>query len=91
MRRILPGLGLLLCLASAAWAAPALAAADGRHRDCTCRAPGKRVHVGESLCLATPDGPRLATCTMNQNITSWAISREGCVVSLLDGRRDPVE
>jgi len=45
---------------------------------CTCRAPGRRVHVGDTLCLNTPDGPRRATCTMNENVTSWSFSNEGC-------------
>jgi hypothetical protein len=64
-------------------AGPALAEPPGRlpTRECTCRAPGRVVHVGERLCLATPEGPRMALCTMNQNVTSWSFTREGCVVS----------
>lgn len=54
-----------------------------RHADCTCRRPGGMSHVGETACIATPDGPRLALCSMNQNVTSWVIGDEACQVSLL--------
>jgi hypothetical protein len=76
-------LGLAVCLV-----ATAATAQQGHHdkADCSCRAPGKRVLLGDTVCLATAEGHRLATCVMNQNVTSWAISKEGCVVSSLEDR-----
>jgi hypothetical protein len=76
-------LGLAACLT-----ATAATAQQGHHdkADCSCRAPGKRVLLGDTACLATAEGHRLATCVMNQNVTSWAISKEGCVVSSLEGK-----
>jgi hypothetical protein len=73
-------LGLAVCLV-----ATAASAQQGHHdkADCSCRAPGKRVLLGDTACLATAEGHRLATCVMNQNVTSWAISKEGCAVSSL--------
>jgi hypothetical protein len=80
MRGLILGLSLTGCLVTTA-----ALAQQGRHdmADCSCRAPGKRVPLGDTACLATAEGPRLATCVMNQNVTSWAISKEGCVVSAL--------
>ncbi len=70
-------------------AAPAAAANFGRQpphsivpeRDCTCRANGRSYHMGERVCLRTPDGAlRTAECRMVQNVTSWAFSQEACDV-----------
>lgn len=55
-----------------------------RHADCTCRRPGGISHVGETACIATPSGPRIALCSMNQNVTSWEIGEEGCQISSLN-------
>jgi hypothetical protein len=47
--------------------------------DCTCRALGRSFELGQSLCLATPDGPRVAICGMQINVTSWRFSQTPCV------------
>lgn len=49
--------------------------------ECTCRAPGRRVELGATICLPTADGPRLARCEMDLNITSWKILPTPCVLS----------
>jgi hypothetical protein len=49
--------------------------------DCTCRANGHSYHLGERVCLSTPQGFRVAECRMSQNVTSWAVGSEDCVVS----------
>lgn len=59
--------GLLVALATEAAA------------DCTCRALGRSFELGQSLCLVTPDGPRLAVCGMQVNVTSWRFSQMPCV------------
>ena len=46
--------------------------------DCTCRAPGGDFEIGRVVCLATHKGPRLATCGMVLNNTSWHISETAC-------------
>lgn len=46
--------------------------------DCYCRAQGKTFAVGQSICLRTAQGPKLARCRMEINVTSWAISEESC-------------
>jgi hypothetical protein len=48
---------------------------------CTCRAPGKRVELGGTTCLQTPQGPRLARCVVDVNIMSWQILDIPCPVS----------
>jgi hypothetical protein len=39
--------------------------------------------MGERACIGTPDGPRTAECGMVQNVTSWTVTGEGCVVARL--------
>jgi len=50
---------------------------------CTCRAKDKRVELGERLCLQTAEGPRIAICIKNQNLTYWSFTRDGCALSAL--------
>ena len=33
---------------------------------------------GESVCLRTPQGPRLAQCQMELNVTSWTFTERPC-------------
>jgi hypothetical protein len=62
-------------VAAVAILVPQLAAAD-----CTCRALGRDFELGRSACLATPNGPRYATCGMVLNNTSWRISDTPCIL-----------
>src|SRR4051794_40286447 len=55
--------------------------------DCTCRARGQDFALGRSVCLATPNGARIATCAMVLNNTSWQFTETPCVVSQLPGTR----
>ena len=55
--------------------------------DCTCRARGQEFELGQSTCLATPQGARVATCGMVLNNTSWHFSDTPCVVSDAPVRR----
>lgn len=48
------------------------------HADCFCRAQGRMFAYGESVCLRTPEGPRLAQCQMETNVTSWTITERPC-------------
>jgi len=50
---------------------------------CTCRASGKSWIVGETICLKTPSGERLAICTTDENVTTWRISPVPCATSSL--------
>ena len=47
--------------------------------DCTCRAGGENYELGQTVCLSTPQGFRLAVCAMVLNNTSWKISSDACV------------
>jgi hypothetical protein len=51
---------------------------------CTCRAAGQDVPVGTTVCLNTPTGGRLATCSLVQNNTSWDITADPCTTSRRD-------
>ena len=46
--------------------------------NCYCRAQGRTFAVGETACLRTPAGPRLARCGMVLNNTSWEFSERAC-------------
>lgn len=50
----------------------------GSHANCFCRAQGQMFAYGESACLRTPEGPRLAQCQMELNVTSWTITERPC-------------
>ena len=49
--------------------------------NCTCRGLGRNFDVGETACLETPKGPRIATCGMALNNTSWLFSDTPCVAA----------
>ena len=75
-------LGLALVLASLGARAeeppqPALTQAVGT-AECYCRAQGRLFALGETACLRSPDGPRLAQCGMVLNNTSWRFTDRPC-------------
>jgi hypothetical protein len=59
--------------------------------ECTCRAQGRDFTLGQSVCLATPRGARIATCAMMLNNTSWQFTETPCVVSNLRPAHRPVQ
>jgi len=59
--------------------------------DCTCRAQGRDFTLGQSVCLATPQGARIATRAMVLNNTSWQLTATPCVVSNLQPVHRPVQ
>jgi hypothetical protein len=46
--------------------------------NCTCRGPGVEATIGETVCLKTPAGLRLARCEMVLNNTSWKFLPDAC-------------
>ena len=52
--------------------------ADTPYSECFCRAKGQFFEVGQTVCLRSAEGPRLATCSMDQNVTSWRFSARDC-------------
>ena len=46
--------------------------------NCFCRAQGKTFAVGETACLRTGEGPRIAECGMVLNNTSWQFTARPC-------------
>jgi hypothetical protein len=64
-------------------AVPAVAQDATRHADaqgveCTCRAAGRVFRMGETVCLRTPSGDRIAVCEMVLNVTSWTPTSRAC-------------
>ena len=68
MRQIIPALAFTLSLVAAA---PAEA-------DCTCRARGVVATEGQTLCIRTPQGSRLARCGKMSNVASWTFLQGPC-------------
>lgn len=58
--------------------APLRLAGGDPHAECYCRAQGRLFRMGEQACLRAPDGPRLARCEMELNVTSWRFTSERC-------------
>jgi hypothetical protein len=46
--------------------------------NCYCRAKGRTFAEGESACLATPQGWRMAECLMVTNLMSWGFTERTC-------------
>jgi hypothetical protein len=75
-------------LALGLFAAPALAHEPPRLQqtqatphnplDCYCRAQGRIFAPGESICLRTSHGGRMAECRMVTNVMSWGITERPC-------------
>ncbi|GGG34121.1 hypothetical protein GCM10008026_13570 [Chelatococcus composti] len=57
---------------------PAAGPASPMTMPCTCRAQGRDYEIGAVVCLSTSAGPRLATCGMELNNTSWKLTSEPC-------------
>lgn len=57
--------------------------------DCTCRAQGRNFEQGQTACLMSPKGPRIATCGMVLNNSSWEFSDAPCSVSGVAPLRSP--
>jgi hypothetical protein len=58
--------------------------------NCTCRYRGTDYHLGEAVCLNGPSGPRMATCGMVLNNTSWRMSETPCPSASLTPAPMPV-
>ena len=72
------GLAAAVAIALIAALAAPPAGADPK---CTCRAHGRQFELGQTVCLMTPKGGRLATCGLVLNNTSWRVSDTPCSVS----------
>ena len=59
------------------------AIASSAAADCTCRSQGRDYELGQSVCLQSPKGARIATCGMVLNNTSWQFTETPCTVSLV--------
>ena len=46
--------------------------------DCYCLARGLAYSEGDTICLSTPEGARMAECTMEQNVMSWSFKARPC-------------
>jgi len=62
---------LVFAASVACFATPAAA-------DCRCRAVGVIVNEGQTACITTPDGRKLARCEKSQNVSSWRFLEDAC-------------
>ena len=69
---------ILLAASAALVVTSGFALAQGDRSSCYCRYFGKYFAQGAKVCMATPNGMRMARCTMSLNNTSWEITEESC-------------
>jgi hypothetical protein len=75
----MPNVLVFLALMAVAPASAQHAPAPGHDPlDCYCRAAGGFYAEGETVCLNTAEGPRLAQCDMALNVMSWIITPKPC-------------
>jgi hypothetical protein len=61
------------------------AASSPASAECTCRARDSiRALLGETVCIPTSSGPRLARCDQVLNNTSWTFLEAPCPQAMLD-------
>ena len=73
----------VLVLSAPAWAhdtgpVQQAQAPDHDPAKCYCRAQGRLFAPGESVCLKTAHGGRLAECQMVTNVMSWGVTDKAC-------------
>jgi len=73
-----PVLFSAVIVAMAIMAHPALSAGN-----CTCRGNGEDVPEGQTICLKTASGAKLARCERVLNNTSWTILDKDCPTASL--------
>lgn len=78
---------ILFCGVAVAVAAMAHPASSSP--DCTCRANGEEVQEGQTICLRTASGMKLARCDMVLNNTSWTFLEQSCPTASLSRPVDP--
>jgi hypothetical protein len=68
-----------------------LAASQPAAADCQCRAEGVVATHGQTLCIPTPNGMRLARCSKVSNVSSWTFLDGPCPVAALDSALRPAD
>ena len=58
-------------------------AAASAGENCTCRGNGQDVAEGETVCLKTASGMKMARCERVLNNTSWKMLEEECPLARL--------
>ncbi len=63
----------------------ACSAGQGLAHNCTCKFQGGDAKQGETRCIKTVEGPKLARCEMMLNNSSWTVLDENCPDQLSGG------
>lgn len=66
-------LRFMLTAAIIAFSSPAFAG-----EDCTCKYKDYDVPEGQTICMQTPNGSKMATCSRVLNNTSWKFLEQSC-------------
>ncbi|MGQ0674864.1 MAG: hypothetical protein ACT4N4_02080 [Rhodospirillales bacterium] len=67
-----------IAVISAVALAALLSAPGAALADCTCRYSGGKIDLGQTICIVTPQGQRLARCDMAINNPSWTFLDAPC-------------
>lgn len=79
MRLLAPSLFAVFALLVLPQAGAAIAG-----ENCKCRFNGGEVNEGETVCIKTASGQKLARCERVLNNTSWKMLQDGCPVGSLE-------
>jgi hypothetical protein len=63
-----------------------ISGATGEPIPCRCRFKGSAYRLGDTVCMATPQGVQLARCDLFLNNTSWVPTGVPCTMSRLETR-----
>lgn len=63
----------------------AASAGQGFAHTCTCKFQGGDAKQGETRCIKTATGPKMARCEMVLNNSSWTVLDENCPDQLSGG------
>ncbi|MCX8225939.1 MAG: hypothetical protein OTI35_07690 [Sulfitobacter sp.] len=62
---------------------------SGKPVDCYCtNSQGKRVELGQTVCMEVGGRLFLAQCQMSLNVPMWREVQQGCQTSMLNGDSD---
>jgi len=57
--------------------------------ECKCQNYGRFIMAGQTACIRTSKGPRMARCVMRGNVTDWDFLEEECDFVSMSAIPDP--
>lgn len=71
-------IGLFFASAGAVLGPGSALAQGAKKPDCKCQNYGRYIMAGDTACIRTHKGPKMARCVMRGNVTDWDFLEEDC-------------